>query len=461
MDMKSVNHLQYLGKKWSAEPLDNANMSEPHPTLRVVTFDDPLFISVKLQSNGSYRYSGYLYDLWKILASNMGLNYKMVPMPINDYGTLDANGTWTGLVGELAYGRADVALASLDMTSDRASVIDFLDACPVDQSNSGFYVRRGPRETPQLSSLLSLLLKPLDTSVWWALLVSLLLLAVILRISLHFNRGGSESQQTADEMPWTTCLFSCYMSIVGQGWSNTPKSVATRMVTIACWILGIITYASYTANMISHLTVVTEQLPINSLEEFLERPDWELAVPVGTSQLSEWRLSSDVHERALYQRYATGKGVVIMNLTSTGSRRYMLKERVLTHIDFNYIPLLLGGDACLLAPLPGRHRVTVPTFIAVAKRTNRLRRRINYMLLKMATGGLITRLRHRWKNSSEIVCEDPTGYKVISFGDSLAVLVIVPLSLCVSMAVLLLERAFSFQSGNGSGNHSIAAMQFD
>ena len=444
-DMESINSLLSLGKNWSAEPLDR---SDPDHRLRVVAVNDPVFLSVETQSNGSYRYGGYLYDLWKMVASKMNLNYQMVPLAVPDFGMIDANGTWTGLVGELAYGRADVALASLDMTPDRAAVIDFLDGFPVDQSTVGFFVRRIIPETLQLSSLLSSLLKPLDTNVWWALLVSVLLLAVILRISLHFNRGGAESQQTVDEMPWTTCLLSCYMSIVGQGWSTTPDSLAARMATISCWILGFIIYSSYTANLISHLTVITEHLPINSLEEFSERPDWKLAVPVGNSRFDKWRSSRDVHERALFQRYATGKGIIILNFTSlNASIEVMIRERVMTLADFSYVPALLGPDACLLAPIPTDQQ-SVFTFMAVTKRKNRLRRRINRLLLKMATGGLISRLRRRWKKSSQIICEDPTGYKAISFRDSLAVLVLVPLSLCASMMVLVLERAFSFHGAH-------------
>ena len=444
--MQHINSLLFLGRNWSVEPLENVNWSGSHQPLRVVTVHDPVFLSTKLLSNGSYMYSGYLYDLWKIVASTMSLNYQMVPLAVSDYGVLDANGTWTGLVGELTYGRADVALASLDMTADRAAAIDYLSASPVDQAKYWFFVRRGFRETPELSSLLSSLLKPLDTNVWWTLLVSLLILTVVLRISLHFNRGRAESQQTVDELPWTACLLSSYMSMVRQGWSTTPNSLAVRAVIISSWVLGIIIYASYTANLISHLTVITEELPINSLEEFLERPDWTLAVPIGASQLDEWRSSSDVHERALYQRYATGKDVIQINVFSNASISTMIRDRVLTFEDFKYVSALHGPDACLLAPLPGGEGRPILTFIAMTKGMDRLRRRMNQLLLTMETTGLISRLKRRWKKSSEIICENPTGYKAISFGDSLAVLVLVPLSMCASMVLLVLERASSVYS---------------
>ena len=443
--MQHINSLLSVGKDWSVEPLDHGSGSGRQHTLRVVTVHDPLILSVETSPNGTHEYSGYLYEIWQILAQRLGLRYQLVPMSANDYGTLDANGTWTGLVGELVYGRADVALASLDMTSDRAAVIDFLDACPVDQSNSGFYVRRSPREDLGLLRLFGLLLKPLDTDLWWAVLGSLLLLSVILRISLHFNRGRAESQQTVDEMPWTTCLFSCYMSMVGQGWSSMPNSLAARAVTFICWILRIIIYAGYTANMISHCTTMTEKppLPINSLEEFSQHPDWKLAMTPGSAFLNNWKSSPNIHLQALHKRYLDGEGLVDLNYSSKDSMRLVTQERLLTFADFEYIAAALGRDTCLLVPLPDTPVNSRFTFMAVAKRMSGLREEINQLLLKMKTSGLISGLKNRWVKPSDMICESRKSFHRVSFSQAVPILVIVPLAIHVSWLLCAVETVLS------------------
>ena len=445
VNMKHINSLLSVGKNWSAESLERVSGSDPHPTLRVVTLSDPIFLSAELQPNGSYKYGGYLYELWKMVAREMNLNYQIVLSGTSSYGNLDTNGTWTGLVGELAYGRADVALASLDMRLDRASVIDYLDASPVDLSMPGFYVRRGHQETSQLYGLLSSLLKPLDANVWWTLLGFVLTMSVMLRISLNFNRDRAENRQTVDELPWTACLLSCFMSMVRQGWTTVPNSLSARMVTISCWILGIVISASYTTNLISHPTIVmADELPINTFAEFSERSDWKFAISVGSGKLNEWRYSSNVHELALYERYATGKGFIALNFTSKASAMTILKEGVLTYVDFHYLQAVFGSDACLLAPLPGIPRQSTLTFMAVSKRMNRLRRHINLLLLKMETRGVISRLRRRWRLANDVVCESSTSYRALSLSDTLAILAVLPLSMCTSIVLLLLERAFNF-----------------
>ena len=443
--MQHINSLLSVGKNWSAEPLERGSGSDPHPTLRVVTLNDPIFLSTELQPNGSYKYGGYLYELWKMVAREANLNYSIVPIEARNFGNLDTNGTWTGLVGELAYGRADVALASLDMRLDRASVIDYLDASPVDQSHAGFYVHLGRQETPQLYGLLSSLLKSLDANVWWTLLGFVLAMSVMLRIFLYFNRDRTENRQTVEELPWTTCLLSCFMSMVGQGWTTVPNSLSARMVTISCWTLGIVISVSYTTNLISHLTIVmTDELPINTLAEFSERSDWKFAIAVGSGKLNEWRYSSNVHELALYNRYATGKGFIALNFTSKASAMTILKEGVLTYVDFHYLQAVFGSDACLLAPLPGIPRQSTLTFMAVSKRMNRLRRHINLLLLKMETRGVISRLRRRWRLANDVVCESSSSYRALSLSHTLAILAVLPLSMCTSIVLLLLERAFSF-----------------
>ena len=438
--MRHINSLPSVGTNWSA----SSDRDPPHPTLRVVTLNDPLFLSAELQPNGSYRYSGYLYELWKIVAGSLNLNYQIVLLADNSYGNLDNKGAWTGVVGELAYDRADVALASLDMRLDRTSVIDYLDASPVDQSTNGFYMRRGRQETPQLSSLLSSLLKSLDANVWWALLCLLLALSVILRISVHFNRELAENRQTVDELTWTACLLSCFMSMVGQGWATAPNSISARTVTISCWAMGIVISVSYTANLICHLTVTTDVLPFKTLEEFSKRPDWKFAVAVGNGQLNEWRFSSNAHELALYERYVTGKGFIALNFTSKTSAMTMLNEPVLAYLNFHFIPAIFGPDACLLAPMPGSPRQTIFAFMAISKRMNRLRRHINRLLLQMQTRGVISRLRRRWRKAKDVVCENPTSYKTLSFSDTLSILALLPLSMCASIVLLLIERVLSF-----------------
>ena len=243
--MNQPDTLLQIGQGWSDEPSVAAATEVPIPELRVTAVHHSPYISIYPHANGSYSYDGYIYEVWQIVARQLDLRYRMVPMLSGVFGSLDGNGTWNGMVGELAYGRADIALAILDFRQDRAAVIDYIDTAPVGQQKSEFFIRRGSGEVPTLSLAgLESLLKPLDTNIMWTLLASVFVLSVVLRLTLWLSHPRGEERRTVEEMTWGSCLLSCFMSAIGQGWAITPNSMAARITTMSCWFLGIMIYTS-------------------------------------------------------------------------------------------------------------------------------------------------------------------------------------------------------------------------
>ena len=50
---------------------------------------------------GNERYEGYCKDLTKQIADIVGFDYVIQPVADGKYGSVDDNGTWNGMVGEL------------------------------------------------------------------------------------------------------------------------------------------------------------------------------------------------------------------------------------------------------------------------------------------------------------------------------------------------------------------------
>ena len=401
----------------------------------------PPYVLVEPQPDGTNNYSGYLYDVWTIIAERLNLRFKMQPLPGGGYGILNSNGTWTGLVGELAYGRADVALSMLSIREDRKEVVDFIDTVPVWETGYSFYVRRGTGGMPPLTSgTFSALLKPLHVDVWWALLATLIVLSVALRISLRFNHPRAESRRVVEEMCWGTCLLHCFMSLVRQGWSVTPNSLAARIVTITIWILTTIIIFSYAANLISHLTIRTVNRPISSLREFSERPDWRFAIQPGHVILSDWKLSADPYERELYQRSETGNGFIALGSTNE-TMRSAIEPNVLAYLSIRQLLFSVGMEGCNLVPLLDLPTTSDRHYLAVAKNQTRLYDAISLQLLRMTEAGLLSRLETQWM-SSQPTCSPPEDTRAMSGVDLMALLVVPLLAALVSSGVLGLEWAW-------------------
>jgi len=50
----------------------------------------------------------------------------MAPSPDRQFGAVQKDGSWSGMVGEINTGRADLIAASLDNTVARSAVVKFL-----------------------------------------------------------------------------------------------------------------------------------------------------------------------------------------------------------------------------------------------------------------------------------------------------------------------------------------------
>ena len=384
--MEEVGSLLSVGANWS-QPFSSEVFGQH---LRITALHDPPYLFVSQLANGSFQLDGYLYDIWMIIKNELQLNFTIHPNPEGGFGSMDENGTWSGMVGELAYKRADLALSVLNMRQDRASVIDYIGLVPVQHEVSTFYVRQGSGGAPGIGSdMFSPLMKPLHQDVWWMLLASMLVLSVMLRVSLRFSHARAESRQTVEEMTWSSCLLSSFSSLVGQGWATVPDSLAARTVTISSWLLGILIYASYTTNLITHLAVATVDKPISSLREFSEQPDWMLAMAPGHAILNNWRTSSDPYKRELYWRATNNDRFIELDWNGPAARR-ITQHQVMTFNDIIDIRYSLGAAACQLVPLLDTPPQKMPGFLAMAKGKDEVRQAINHVLLKLQNSGTLS-----------------------------------------------------------------------
>ena len=438
--------LQSVGRPWSGSPLETSSNLSSSGVLRVVAFDDPPYTSVRRRPDGSFSFGGYLYQLWQILSDELGLRYRMVPSLEGGYGSTDENGKWNGLVGELVSGRGDVALTWLNIRADRAAVIDIIDAVPVERERYTFYLRQGSRVVPEITpSMLGSIFKPLQLHVWLLLLVALLVLSAALCAASWYDEAKlrrAGKKQTAEELSWGMCVLSVFMSMVGQGWASTPRSSSARVITSVCWMLGMLINISYTANLISNLTVSRVDRPISSLQEFDQRPDWLLTIEKGTAVINDWRESGSALEQGLYRRAVHGDRLIQLDGTVESSRR-AIQPQVLSYIDVNRLIYYLGSEACAVVPLLDQMPSYRNTYMVMAKGRDDLKQAINRVMMRLNEAGTLDRLKSLWLRSKSGVCRSSADIKSLTFGDLLPILLLLPIALISSMAILVLELIVS------------------
>ncbi|ELK30299.1 Glutamate receptor, ionotropic kainate 4 [Myotis davidii] len=106
----------------------NTSNSLFNTTLVVTTILENPYLMLKgnhQEMEGNDRYEGFCVDMLKELAEILRFNYRIRLVGDGVYGVPEANGTWTGMVGELITRKADLAVAGLTITAEREKVIDF------------------------------------------------------------------------------------------------------------------------------------------------------------------------------------------------------------------------------------------------------------------------------------------------------------------------------------------------
>ena len=74
---------------------------------------------------GNDRFEGFAVELIKDISEILKFNYKIHVVEDGNYGSLDANGQWNGMIKELLDQKADVAIGDLSINYDRETAVDF------------------------------------------------------------------------------------------------------------------------------------------------------------------------------------------------------------------------------------------------------------------------------------------------------------------------------------------------
>ncbi|KAG8180275.1 hypothetical protein JTE90_013528 [Oedothorax gibbosus] len=96
------------------------------PTLVVAVLASKFIIELNMTEYSRLELSGGWEGLFlRDLLQGLGLEYRVVMPADRNYGFLLPNGTWTGLIGMVHRGEADLALGALVITENRLRYVDF------------------------------------------------------------------------------------------------------------------------------------------------------------------------------------------------------------------------------------------------------------------------------------------------------------------------------------------------
>uniref|UniRef100_A0A671TMQ6 Glutamate receptor n=1 Tax=Sparus aurata TaxID=8175 RepID=A0A671TMQ6_SPAAU len=356
------------------------------------------------QFEGNERYEGYCAELAAEIAKHVGFVYRLELVGDGKYGARDSETKlWNGMVGELVYGKADVAVAPLTITLVREQVIDFTK--PFMSLGISIMIKKPTKSKPGVFSFLD----PLAYEIWMCIVfayigVSVVLFLVSLSMDAWYsqNQNQNQNQQKDKETPEYTNDFGIFNSLwfslgafMQQGCDISPRSLSGRIVGGVWWFFTLIIISSYTANLAAFLTVERMVSPIESAEDLAKQTEIAYGTLDGGSTKEFFRRSKiAVFEKMWsYMRSAdptvfvknTNEGVIRVR-KSKGKYAYLLESSMNEYIE--------QRKPCDTMKVGGN--LDSKGYGVATPKGSPLRNPVNLAVLKLNEQGLLDKLKNRW-----------------------------------------------------------------
>uniref|UniRef100_A0A3B4CIL8 Glutamate receptor n=1 Tax=Pygocentrus nattereri TaxID=42514 RepID=A0A3B4CIL8_PYGNA len=263
--------------------LPNETSGMENRTVVVTTIMEGPYVMLKKNwemYEGNDRYEGYCVDLAYEIAKHIGIKYKISIVPDGKYGARDPETKiWNGMVGELVYGKAEIAVAPLTITLVREEVIDF--SKPFMSLGISIMIKKPQKSKPGVFSFLD----PLAYEIWMCIVFAYIGVSVVLFLVSRFSpyewhteepeegTDGPPSDQPPNEFGIFNSLWFSLGAFMQQGCDISPRSLSGRIVGGVWWFFTLIIISSYTANLAAFLTVERMVSPIESAEDLAKQTE--------------------------------------------------------------------------------------------------------------------------------------------------------------------------------------------
>ena len=250
-----------------------ANLTNVTLINTVETWDNYL----KLTDSG---YDGFFVDIVDIFRSMMNFDMEWINPPDRNWGTLE-NGTWTGMVGQLSRGEADLSTTGLTLTLQR------LDACDFSKGTSKDLITliSGISSGVNINFYAYLLI--FDHYVWISIFVMTLLIAVLYLLMEKYAETSRSLTILADSY----AKFLLNLIQIDQD-NLTKRKISSKIlfVNFSC-TFSFVLFAYYNGVLTSLMTTTPAPIAIESFKAVWEN-NYFVTVWQGSASLQDMENAS-------------------------------------------------------------------------------------------------------------------------------------------------------------------------
>ncbi|CAN7938246.1 unnamed protein product [Ixodes hexagonus] len=219
----------------------------------------------------SFCCEGYCMDLLQSLSQKLNFTYTLYQVQDGQYGTFDfVNGSthkrWSGMVGDLVRGVADMIIAPLTITPERSMEIEFTK--PFKYQGITILAKKA---SP--SSTLASFLQPFQKTLWILVMVSVHVVALALYLLDRFSPFGryklpNSDATEEDALNLSSAIWFAWGVLLNSGIAEgTPRSFSGRVLGMVWAGFAMIVVASYTANLAAFLVLEKPESSLSGIND--------------------------------------------------------------------------------------------------------------------------------------------------------------------------------------------------
>ncbi|KAF7382219.1 hypothetical protein HZH66_013651 [Vespula vulgaris] len=357
--------------------------------MRAVIVKDSPF--TKINKNGEL--DGIYGRILRELCVTLNFSFDIVS-EVEEYGRWNpTTKTWSGAIAELYYGRADISLSEFSMSNARLNAVDF--TIPIFNSKDCLFF-----EKPEIFAVKwSSYFLTFNHSVWIAMFGVLIAVSILL---IFFKKKNGTDCRIGH------LLSDNFLEIWGifcqQGIAESSDRFSLRIAYFSIFLLITILSAAYSAALISFLTTMSNTLPFDSLETFVQDGTYQLTVFRGTAHYDKFANSEDPLAKKLMKLMLEENKLPLTALEGFTS---ICKNRKLVIYTYNEMKKPVDSKiTCNVVRVKTEHVNNIA--IALSKH-NPFTDVINFQLQKFFENGMMNRLKNSpfEKKSNDIIKHQP------------------------------------------------------
>ncbi|XP_076843694.1 glutamate receptor 3a isoform X2 [Brachyhypopomus gauderio] len=385
--------------------VSNETSSPENQTIVVTTILEAPYVMAKrnhVQLEGNDRYEGYCVDLASEIAKHVGIKYKLSVVEDGKYGARDSDTRrWNGMVGELVYGRADIAVAPLTITLVREEVIDF--SKPFMSLGISIMIKKPTKAKAGVFSFLD----PLAYEIWMCIVFAYIGVSVVLFLVSRFSPyewhlDESEEAKEPGSPPDPPNDFGIFNSLwfslgafMQQGCDISPRSLSGRIVGGVWWFFTLIIISSYTANLAAFLTVERMVSPIESAEDLAKQTEIAYGTLDSGSTKEFFRRSKIAVYEKMWSYMKSAEPSVFAKTTREGVARVRKsKGKFAFLLESTMNEYIEQRKPCDTMKVGGN--LDSKGYGIATPKGSALRTPVNLAVLKLSEQGILDKLKNKW-----------------------------------------------------------------